>query len=274
MSLKYYNNNTLNDVTDMLMKTTGSEYYQEVDCTAAEYALIDPHDPHTIYVVTQPDQTVVKYLGDEEIGYDKYYTIERAAIVKEEDAETMIVEHEVVNVDVVSGTTAIYGNARNKFIAGGHRVIMARSDAQAANSLAREDLYGAGISFANNAHMIQSATISSINIVTNNLGELVKRYTVSLNIYDRLFSTQIDIPSDNVLSTFGAVYKVSSISQTALKCAGVVCIGAIDNEGNKYVISPPSSLNGYWVYTEDINMSTSELNFAFGMIERYEVIDS
>lgn len=36
----------------------------------------------------------------------------------------MIVEHEVVNIDVVSGTTAIYGNARNKFIAGGHRVII------------------------------------------------------------------------------------------------------------------------------------------------------
>lgn len=272
MSLKYYNNNTLNDVTDMLMKTTGSEYYQEVDCTAAEYALIDPHDPHTIYVVTQPDQTVVKYLGDEEIGYDKYYTIERAAIVKEEDAETMIVEHEVVNVDVVSGTTAIYGNARNKFIAGGHRVIMAGSDAQAANSLAREDLYGVGTILHSN-HEIRALGISSITFATNN-GNTVKRYTINMEVYGFTFSAQIDIPSENVLSTFGAVFKVSALSQINSRCSGVTSLGAIDNEGNKYFVSPPPSMNGYWAYEGNITMNTNELNFAYGMTERYEVVES
>lgn len=271
MSVKYYDNNTLTDISDMLLKTTGSEYYQEVDCTAAEYALINPHNPHTIYIVTQPDQTIVKYLGDEEIGYDKYYTIERAAIVKEEDAESMIVEHEVVNVDVVSGTTAVYGNARNKFIAGGHRVIMAASDVQAASSLTREDIYGADITFIKR---IFSVGITSINIVTDNDGDAVKRYTIRLNVYGFNFDAQIDIPTSNVLSTFGAVFKVSNINQVNSSCTGVTCLGAIDNEGNKYLVSPPSTIGGYYAYAGDIQMSAAELNFAIGMTERYEVVES
>lgn len=271
MSVKYYTNNNLTDVSDMLLKTTGSEYYQEVNCTAAEYAVISPHNPHTIYVVTQPDETIVKYLGDEEIGYDKYYTIERAAIVKEEDAESMIVEHEVVNVDVVSGTTAIYGNAKNKFIAGGHRVIMASSDEQAASVLAREDIYGANITFVKR---IFSIGITSISVVTNNNGDTVKRYAIRLNVYGYNFDAQIDIPTSNVLSTFGAVFKVSNINQVNSSCTGVTCLGAIDNEGNKYLVSPPSAIDGYHAYAGDIQMSAAELNFAIGMTERYEVVKS
>lgn len=268
MSVKYYTNNELADISGMLIKTTGSEYYQEIDCTAAEYAAISPHNPHTIYVVTQPDETIVKYLGDEEIGYDKYYTIQRAAVVKEEDAETMIVEHETINVDVMSGTTAIYGNANNKFIADGKRVMIASSNAQMISLFTREDLYGAGVSYL----LPQSVTriINSITITSIGISGSKKQYNFTVDLSSTSWSPSLQIPSDKSLVAFGMIYKSSGVNQTNHCCNGVLTIGAIDNEGNKYLVDPP----GLSAFNFSIQMSDAELNFALGMTERYEVIES
>ena len=240
-----------------------------LDCTAEEYEAINPHDPDTIYVVTQLDGTIVKYLGDEEIGYDKYYTIERAAIVKEEDSETMVIEHEVIDVDVVSGTTAIYGNANNKFIAGGQRVVMADTEAMTASVLSREDIYGAGSKAG--GYPITNLSITSITLTTDANDNSVKRYTLYAASSGLGASTWvIDIPSANVLRSFGIVGRSTGINQTSRQCTLTYGLGAIDSAGNKYYLDSNSS---YW-RDITISMTNAELNFALGMTERYEVVES
>lgn len=315
MSVKYYKNGSIANVSDMLIKTAGGGKYKEVECTAAEYEAIDPHDSKTIYVVTYPDSTVKKYLGDEEIGGDgkyhevectaaeyeaidphdehtiyivtytdgtvkkflgdeeiggsdepdKYYTIERASIVTEEDAETMIVEHEIINVDVTSGTSAIYGNARNKFIVGGSRVSMAATDEDMAQLLFREDIYGAGTSLG--GIIIESFDITSIQFTENESGTTVKRYSFYGKVNYYWQTIILDIPKDNILTTFGIAFRVTSINQSYKRCEGVSGLAAIDNENNKYFKILPTYPSA------TLSMSDNEVDFALGMTERYEVVE-
>lgn len=281
MSMKYYADGELTDLGVYLKTIGGGGEYQKVNCTSAEYAAIDPHDDHTIYIVTYPDGSVIQYLGDEEIGVDRYFTIERAAIVTQEDAETMIIEQEVIDVDVLSGTTAVYGNARNKFIAGGKRVVMASSPEAATASITREDIYSSGVSFkktgTSGSVSVKGVTINSISFVEDETDQTTKkRYVIRVWLFwqgNGYFNLNVDVPQNNVLRNFGVTALVDTVNQTDKYAHVALCLSAIDSEGNVYCQKVDPELTKPTITALNMAMSDNELNFALGMTERYEVVE-